>query len=188
MTILSFDLQVWPWPSTLLNNCFTGTLTCQGELCQIILKSIHKCTNYGPDKLSLWRFYCLIFKCDLDLQSTSTNVSNGTSSHQGEQPCKIIFKSMHKCRSYGLDKLNLWPFYNLTFKCDLDLQPTEHVFQTALLLLEENNYAKCFWNPCTDVQIMTWTNPGACIHTRTYTELKLYQLCLAHQKGAWQKS
>ena len=32
--------------------------------------------------------------------------------------------TMHKCTSYGPDKLNLWPFYHLTFKCDLDLQPT----------------------------------------------------------------
>ena len=32
--------------------------------------------------------------------------------------------TMHKCTSYGPDKLNLSPFYHLTFKCDLDLQPT----------------------------------------------------------------
>ena len=31
---------------------------------------------------------------------------------------------MHNCRSYGPDKLDLWPFCHLTFKCDLDLQPT----------------------------------------------------------------
>ena len=30
---------------------------------------------------------------------------------------------MHKCSSYGLE-LNLWPFYHLTFKCDLDFQPS----------------------------------------------------------------
>ena len=29
---------------------------------------------------------------------------------------------MHKCRIYGPDKHNLWPFYPLTFKCDLGLQ------------------------------------------------------------------
>ena len=48
-----------------------------------------------------------------------------TCMHQGEHLWKIILKSMHKCRSYGLDKFNLWPFYHLTFKCDLDLQPTQ---------------------------------------------------------------
>ena len=32
-------------------------------------------------------------------------------------------RTMHKCTSYVPDKLNLLPFYHLTFKCDLDLQP-----------------------------------------------------------------
>ena len=32
--------------------------------------------------------------------------------------------TMHKCTSYGAGKLYLLPFYHLTFKCDLDLQPT----------------------------------------------------------------
>ena len=31
---------------------------------------------------------------------------------------------MHKCSSYGLYKLNLWPIYHLTFKYDLDLSST----------------------------------------------------------------
>ena len=34
-------------------------------------------------------------------------VSNGTSSSQGPQLCKIILKSMHKCTSYAPDKLNI---------------------------------------------------------------------------------
>ena len=64
---------------------------------------------------SQWPFYCLTFKCDLDLQLTWTNVSN-------EQPSQIILKSMHKCTSYALDKLNSLSFYHLTFKCNRDLQ------------------------------------------------------------------
>ena len=32
---------------------------------------------------------------------------------------------MYKCRNYGPDKLNLWPFCHFISKCDLDLQPTE---------------------------------------------------------------
>ena len=32
--------------------------------------------------------------------------SNGTY-HRGQQLCNIILKSMHKCTSYGLDKLNI---------------------------------------------------------------------------------
>ena len=98
-----------------MNNC--AKLHC-------ILKSMHKYRNYGPDKLNLWPFYNLTIKCDLDLQPTWTNVLNCTSTPQGEQLCQIILKIMHKCRSYGPDKLNLCAFYYLTFRYDLDLQPT----------------------------------------------------------------
>ena len=34
------------------------------------------------------------------------NVSNGTSPPRGQQLCKIILKSIHKCTSSGPDKLN----------------------------------------------------------------------------------
>ena len=68
------------------------------------IKSMHKCRSYGQDKLNLWLLYHLPFKCDLDLQPTWTSVSNGTSTHQGEQLCQIILKPMHKCRSYSPDK------------------------------------------------------------------------------------
>ena len=52
------------------------------------------------------------------------NASNGTAIPQGEQLCHIFLKSMHKCRSYGPDKLNIWPFDHFIFKSDLDLQPS----------------------------------------------------------------
>ena len=32
--------------------------------------------------------------------------------------------TINKCRSYVPDKLNLYPFYSLTFKCGHGLQPT----------------------------------------------------------------
>ena len=85
---------------------------------------MNKCTSYGPDKLKLWPFYHLIFKCDLDLQPMWTNVSNGTSPSRRQQLCKIILKSMHKRTSYGPDKLNLWPFWPLFDPYDLNLQST----------------------------------------------------------------
>ena len=50
---------------------------------------------------------------------TLINVSNGTSTLQGKHLCKIILKFMHIYRSYGPEKL-----IHVTFKCDLDLQPT----------------------------------------------------------------
>ena len=42
-----------------------------------------------------------------------------TSTLQREHMCKIILKSMHICRSYVPEKL-----IYVTFKCNLDLQPT----------------------------------------------------------------
>ena len=57
---------------------------------------ILKCRSYG-----------LTFKCYLDLQPTRTNISNDTSTHEGEQLCPSILKSMYKCISKGPDKLNL---------------------------------------------------------------------------------
>ena len=66
-----------------------------------------------------------------------TNVSNGNFLLQGEHLCKIILKSMHICRSYGPQKL-----IYVTFWCDLDLQPTQIMFQMALLLPKDNNCVK----------------------------------------------
>ena len=90
---------------------------------RIFFKTMHNCRSYGPDKLNLWPFYHLTFKCDLHLQPTWTIVSNDTLTPQREKLCQF-FLIHAKCRIYGPDKLNLWPFYHLTFRCDLDLQPT----------------------------------------------------------------
>ena len=54
---------------------------------------------------------------DLDLGHARANVSNGMSTHDGEQVCKFILKSIQNCRRYGPDK-------SFTFKCDLDPRPT----------------------------------------------------------------
>ena len=51
-----------------------------------------------------WSNAPLTFKCDHELQPTLTNISDATSTHQGEQLCQIILIFMHKCRSYGQDK------------------------------------------------------------------------------------
>ena len=97
---LANDHQVWPWPSTYLNKFIKWTTVPN----KIILKSMHKCRSYGPHKHSFWPFYHLTFKCDLDLQPTWTNVSNGISTPRGQQLCQYILKSMHKCTSHGPDK------------------------------------------------------------------------------------
>ena len=54
---------------------------------------------------------------------------DGRTDKQAQSICSFNFFeiegiTMHKCTSYGPDKLNLWPFYHLTFKCDPYLQPT----------------------------------------------------------------
>ena len=54
-------------------------------------------------------------KCDLDLQPTQANVSNGTTTPQEEHVCKTILKSIPKCRYYGPDKLIHDHFIILSF-------------------------------------------------------------------------
>ena len=76
-------------------------------MCKIILKSMNKCRSDGLGKLNFRPSYHLTFKCDLDLQPTQTNFSSGSTALQGEHLSKIILKYMHKCRSYGPDKLIL---------------------------------------------------------------------------------
>ena len=74
------------------------------------------------------------------------------------------------------------------------------MFQITLFLVKVNNCAKLLLNPCINAQVMARKNPdGRLMHARTnhaqathnactYTELKLYQLCLAPCKLARQKS
>ena len=62
---------------------------------------------------------------------------------------------MYKCKSYGLNKLNL--FYHLTFLALIFDQP-EQMFQMVLLLLKENNCAKLFWNLYINVEVMARTS------------------------------
>jgi len=111
MAILTFDLCDLDLEPTWQN-------VSNDTSCQIILKSMHKCRSYGPDKLNLCQYH-LTFNCDLDLGPTWKNISNGTSTHQGKQSCQIILKSMHK-RSRQAQLMAI-----LTFEhCDLDLGPT----------------------------------------------------------------
>ena len=49
--------------------------------------------------------------------------------------------TMHYCTSNVPDKLNLLPFYHLTFKCDFDLQPTNlRFFFTKNPNLKKKNF------------------------------------------------
>ena len=124
-----FDLYLIPVTLTFNlpeKNFQMALLLLKGNKCaKLFLKSMHKCISYGPDKLNIWPFWPLFDPCDLHLQPIWKSVSNGTSPPLGQQLCKIILKSMHKCTSYALDKLNtcVWPFWPLFDPCDLVLQP-----------------------------------------------------------------
>ena len=61
---------------------------------------------------------------------------------------------MDKCRSYGPDKLNFWPFYHLAFKYDFDLQPTWINVSNDTALLKENNCVQLISN----VEVMAQTS------------------------------
>ena len=60
---------------------------------------------------------------------------------------------MHKCRSYCPTSSIYDHLSHLTFKCDLNLQPTRTIIQMDLLILT-NNCAKSFRNSCINVQVM----------------------------------
>ena len=94
-----FDLYLTPMTLTFnlreKNNSY-GICPPRGQqLCKIILISMQKCTSYGLDKLNIWPFWPLFDPCDLDLQPTWKNVSNGTSPPRGQQLCKINFEKIH---------------------------------------------------------------------------------------------
>ena len=67
---------IWPSSVTLAFN-----LPEQMNNCAILFWN----TCIKVDKLNLWPFYNLNFKCDLDLEPIWTIISNGTSTPQGEQ-------------------------------------------------------------------------------------------------------
>ena len=101
-------------------------------------------------------FLILTFKSDPNLQPTWTNVSNGTSTPQGQQLCQIIKLFWNPCinaqltaQSSVYDHFLIWPS-RVTSTINLP----EQMFQTALLLLQDNNCAKLFWNTCINVQVM----------------------------------
>ena len=83
-------------------NVSNGTATPQREqLCQIILKSMHKCRSYGWDKRNT---------CDLQVWHWPSIYPKSFKWHfsaSRRQLCQIILKSMHKCKSYDLDKSGL---------------------------------------------------------------------------------
>ena len=77
-------------------------------MCKIILKSMHKCTSYGYRTSSIYdNFDLYLTPVTLTFNLPKKVSTLCTSPPQGQQLCQIALKSMHKCTSYGTDKLNI---------------------------------------------------------------------------------
>ena len=61
----------------------------------------------APTSLIYDHFDLYLTPMTLTFNLPKKNVSNGTSPPRGQQLRKIILKSMHKCTSYGPEKLNI---------------------------------------------------------------------------------
>ena len=136
---------------------------------------MHKCTSYGPDKLNLWLFWHLFDLCDLDLQPTWKNVSNGTSTLQDNNCAKLFLKSMNKCTIYGPDKRIIWPFDFYLTPVTLTFNLGEKMFRMALFLFESNKTAKLFSNQWVKCTIMLRTSS---IHVYDHFDIYLTPVTL----------
>ena len=133
----------------------------------------------------------LAFKCDLDLQPTLKmfNMTLRTSC-QGEQLCQIIFKSMFKHVSYSPDKLNVWPFHNLIFNCDLDIHISEHV-SNGTSTLQGQQLSQIIlksMHQCTSYDRLIWTDTHTPNIHRTEAVTTMSQLPQAGLTKMVQKS
>ena len=117
------------------------------------MKSMHKCRSYGQDKLNidhliLWTSSVMLtFKLPEQLFQMALQLFK-------ENKCDKLFWNPCTNVSYGQDKLNLWPFYHLTFKCDLVLQPFWTNVSNDTATPQGKNCAKLFWNLCINVEVI----------------------------------
>ena len=147
---------MWPRSSTYVNKFLNGTSPSQRQqLCKIILKSMHKCTSYDPDKLNLRPFWPLFDPYDLDLQRTCKKMSQMALLLLEHNNCaKLFLKSMHKCTSYDPDKLNIWPFDIYLTPVTVTFNLPEKSFKWHLSSSRTTTVQNYFWNPCINVQVM----------------------------------
>ena len=124
VTTLSFDFQVWPWPWTELNKYISHNLSTNQEE-QInatlfwntcISKEVMPWTSSAFDNLIIWPSRATL---TLDLPEWMFGITHLLIK---ENICAKLF--WNPCINNILDKINLWQFYHLTFKYDLDLWPT----------------------------------------------------------------
>ena len=136
MIILSFDLQVWPWPSTCLNKIFKYCARLFWNPCMNV--EVMAQTSSINDHFVIWpSSVTFLNKC-----FKWTTMPNYFEIH--ENNVEVMAQ-----RSSIYDHFIIWPSsVTLTFNLP------EKMFQKALLLLKENNCAKLFWNQCNNVEVM----------------------------------
>ena len=71
---------------------------------------------------------------------------------------------MHKYRRYDPKKLNLWSFFHLIFKCDLDLQPKLENFSNGTITPQGEHLCK--------ISLKSMQNVGVMVRTRIYVTFK----------------
>ena len=120
--------------------------------------TMHKCSSYGPDKLNLWPFYHLTFKCDLDLQPIWTNVSNGTSTLKENNCAKLFWNPCINVEVMARTTSIYDHFIIRPSSVTLTFNLPKQMFQMALLLLKEDTCTKLFWKPCINVEVMALTS------------------------------
>ena len=174
-----WDLGLQPnW--TILSN---GTFTPQGaQLWHIILKSMHKCRRYSPDKLNH-----LTFSCDLDLQPTWTNFQVTLLLPKKNNHARLFWNPCINVEDMARTSSIYWPFYHRTFKCDLDLPHTwinvsngtatpqrEQLYQIILKFMHKCRSYGCDKRNICDLQVWPWPS----------TYLKCFKL---HFSASWRQ-
>ena len=154
MPILTFIWPPWPWPSTYVKKMFqlASFFLRDNNCAKIILKSMHKCTSYGPDKFGRtngrtdWRTYTQL-------------------------------KSQYMSILTFIWPLLPWPstYLKKCFKLHFSSSRTTTVQNYFWNLLQVNNCAKLFWYPCIIVQVMLRTSS---IHVFDHFDLYLTPVTL----------
>ena len=194
MTILTFIWPLWPWPSTYQKFFFkwhfssSRTTTVQNYFW-------NPCVNVQVKAgiSSIYDHFDLyLTPMTLTFNLPEKNVfkwhfsSSRTITVQNYFWNPWINVQVMARTSSIYDHFDLY-FTPMTLTCNLP----EKMFQMALLLLEGNNCAKLFWNPCINVQVMARTS-SIYVHFDLYLTSvtltfnlpeKMFQMALLHLEG-----
>ena len=141
---------LWPWPSTYLKKMF--------QIALLLLVDNNCAKSFWNPCINVQvmaRTSSIYDNFDLYLNPVTLTFNLPEKMFQMalfpprvQKLCKIILKSMHKCSSFGPDKLNDDHLdFSLT-PVTLTFNLPKKMFQMALFLLNGNNSVKLFWNQC----------------------------------------